>query len=272
MKFSMFLIGSLRKNLTKKMMALFCAAVMALCVLGYAVTSEARTEARIAERIMNAWTRSGEFSEGTGAQFVVIRVTYYAAEYIEALIRSEAERNLWTQDEEDRYKYNLLRALNLDETIAFHVEFDVTGMPMYAQPFDRHLQLYAGRTRLEPVDFDRRFNFRIQGRRDGMVWFPRYDANGRNHLDGVRDLRLVIRGAISQATLRTGDVRFIWDITGDDPSILTTGSAAARLELDRLIRRVDRLRTDRRSVQEQLDALDAELTEIDARVDELQRR
>ena len=269
MKFSMFLIGSLRKNLARKIVVLFCAAIMSLCVLGYAVTA---SEARIPERIMNSWTRSGEFSEGSGAQFVIIRATYYAAEYIEALVRSEAERNLWTRDEEERYKFNLLRVLNLDETIAFHIEFDVTGMPVYLQPFDRHLHLYAGRRRLEPVDYDRRFNFRIQERRDGMVWFPRYDANGRSNLEGVRDLRLNISGSISHATTRTGDVRFIWDITGDDPSTLTTGAAAARLELDRLVRRVDRLRTDRRAVQEQLDALDAELAEIDARVDELQRR
>jgi len=236
--------------------------------LGYAVASEARIE----ERIMNAWIRSGEFSDGEGAQFIRIRATYYSAEYVEALIRSEAERNLWTRDEEERYRYSLLRSLNLDETIAFHIEFDVTGMPVHPQPFDRHLTLFAGRTRLSPLDYDRRFNFRIQDRRDGMIWFPRYDANGRSHLENVRDLHLIISGSISHATTRTGDVRFVWDISGDDPSILGTGTAAARIEMDRLIRRTEMLRSDRSAAQEQMSALDAELAEINARIDELQRQ
>ena len=256
------------KNFTKNWTGKLSLALIALCVLGYAVTSEASIE----QRILNAWTRSGEFSDGVGAQFVRIRVTYYSAEYIEALIRSEAEQNLWTRDEEERYRYNLLRALNLDETIAFHIELDVTGTPMHPQPFDRHLTLFAGRARLSPVDYDRRFNFRVQGRRDGMVWFPRYDANGRNLLENVRDLHLLISGSISHATTRTGDVRFVWDISGDDPSVLGTGTAAARIEMDRLIRRTEMLRADRSSAQEQVTALDAELAEINARIDELQRQ
>jgi len=64
----------------------------------------------------------------------------------------------------------------------------------------------------------------------------------------------------------------VWNITGDDPSILGTGSAAARLELDRLIRRLDRLNTDKRTLEDQLYAVNTELAEIDARVDELQRQ
>ena len=262
------------KFLMKKRLLLLCAAVMVLCVMGYAAPASAASSSagRIADRIMNAWTRRAEYSDSGGGQFVRISVTYYSAEYVEALIRSEAERNYWMQSEEDSYRYNLLRTLNLDETIAFHIEFDVTGMPMFLQPFDRHLKLYAGRAILEPVDYDERFNFRLQGQRDGMIWFPRYDANGRSYLDGVRDLRLQISGSISHATTRTGDVRFIWDITGDDPSVLGTGTAAARLELDRLIRRVDRLKTDQSALEEQLYALNQELAELDARIDELQRQ
>jgi len=254
----------------RKRMVLLCAAIVALCVLSYAQTASA---AGIEQRILAAWSRSGEYSEGSGAQFVRIRVTYYSAEYIEALVRSEAEKNLWTRDEEESYKYNLLKTLNLEETIAFHVEFDVTGVPVYLQPFDRQLRLYAGRATLEPVDYDRRFNFKVDGKRDGMIWFPRFDPKtGKNYLDGVRDLRLQISGSISQATTRTGDVRFIWNITGDDPSVLRTGSAAARLELDRLIRRLDKLRSDKRTLEEQLNAINVELKEINARVDELQRQ
>jgi hypothetical protein len=105
----------------------------------------------VEEKILKAWTRQEEYSD-SGIQTVSIKVTYYAAEYIEALVRSEAEKNLWTQDEEERYKYNLLKTLNLEERIAFHVDFNTSGTPVFLQPFDRHLRLYAGKKVLEPVD------------------------------------------------------------------------------------------------------------------------
>ena len=259
---------NLRQIITKKRSFAFCAAVV-LCILSYATQAGA---AGIAERILNSWTKKGEYSEGTGAQFVIIRATYYSAEYIEALVRSEAEKNLWTRDEEESYKYNLLKTLNLDESIAFHLDFTVTGIPAYLQPFDRHLKLYVGRTALDPSDYDKRFNIKLQGQRDGMIWFPRYDAKtGKNLIDGAKEVRLVISGAITAATSRTGDVRFVWDITGDNPSVLGTGSVAARLELDRLIKRLDRLKTDKNSLEGQLSAINKEIADIDARVDELQR-
>ena len=255
-------------NVKKCIMAL-CLLVFLFCVLGAASSVEAAIE----DRILKSWTRSGNYSEGTGMQSVSLKVTYYSAEYIEALVRSEAEQNLWTQDEEAQYKYNLLKALNLDECIAFHVDFDTTGTPLYLQPFDRHLKLYAGKKVLEPVDYDKRFNVKLQGKRDGMIWFSRYDEKtGKNLLEGVKDLRLVISGVISQATMRTGDVRFVWNISNDDPSILNTGSAAAKLELDRLIKRLEKLHTEKRRLQEQLDAVNKELSEVNARVDELQRQ
>ncbi|MDR1875279.1 MAG: hypothetical protein LBQ90_09760 [Synergistaceae bacterium] len=230
-------------------------------------------QAAVEDRILKSWTRSGDFNDGSGMQQVRIRVTYYSAEYIEALVRSEAEKNLWTRDEEEQYRYSLLKTLNLDERIAFHFDFNVTGVPVYLQPFDRHLKLFVGKKVIEPVDYDKRFNFKLQGQRDGMVWFPRYDEKtGKNVLDGLRDLRLAIDGSISQATTRGGDVRFVWDITGDDPSVLNKGTAAARLEMDRLIKRLEKLRGDRAKIQQQMDAVNKELSEIDNRVSELQQQ
>ncbi len=229
--------------------------------------------ADMTDKILDVWTRSGEYNDGSGSQSVRIKVTYYSAEYVEALVRSEAQKNMWTQDEEERYKYNLLKTLDLDDRVAFHFEFYVTGTPVYLQPFDRQLKLYIGKKTVDPVDYDKRFNFKLSGERDGMVWFPRFDEKtGKNLLDGVKDLRLIISGSISQATTKTGDVRFIWDITKDDPSILNKGTAAARLELDRLIKRVEKLRGDRSKLQEQMDAIDKELNEVDTRVTELQKQ
>ena len=34
-----------------------------------------------------------------------IRATYYSTEYVEALVQSEAQKNLWTQQAADEYKY-----------------------------------------------------------------------------------------------------------------------------------------------------------------------
>jgi hypothetical protein len=106
-----------------------------------------------------------------------------------------------------------------------------------------------------------------------MIWFPRYDEKtGRSLLENLKELRLIISGSISQATTKTGDVRFVWDIRGDDPSVLNSGTAANRLELDRLIKRMDKLKADRSSLRQQLDVIDKELDEVDKRVDELQRQ
>ena len=254
----------------RKWIMVLCLPLLVVCFSSIAASP---SEASIEEKVLKAWTRSGQYNEGTGAQSVSIKVTYYSAEYIEALVRSEAEKNLWTRDEEERYKYTLLKTLNLEECIAFHFDFNTTGAAVYLQPFDRQLKLYAGKKLLEPVDYDKRFNFKLQGQRDGMVWFPRYDEKtGKNLLEGINELRLIISGSISQATTKTGDVRFVWNIANDDPSVLNTGTAAARLELDRLIKRIEKLRTEKSELQGQLDAIDKELAEVDSRVDQLQRQ
>ncbi|GHV44758.1 hypothetical protein FACS1894204_02420 [Synergistales bacterium] len=230
-------------------------------------------EGAVEDRILKSWSKSQTRSERDGIQSVSVKVTYYAAEYVEALIRSEAEKNLWTRDEEERYRYTLLRTLNLDENIAFHVEFDTSGTPVYLQPFDKHLKLYVGKKVLSPSDYDKRFNFKLQGKRDGMIWFPRFDAKtGKNQMDGVKQLRLFMNGSMSTATTPGGDLIFVWDIARDDPSVLNKGTAADRLEVDRLIKRLEKLNSERAGFQKQLDAVDAELSELNSRVEEIQKR
>ncbi|GHT00415.1 hypothetical protein AGMMS50276_26130 [Synergistales bacterium] len=230
-------------------------------------------EGAIEDRILKSWTKSQSRSESDGMQSVNVKVTYYSAEYVEALILAEAEKNLWTKDEEERYRYTLLKTLNLDENIAFHVEFDTTGTPVYLQPFDRHLKLYVGKKALSPSDYDKRFNFKLQGKRDGMIWFPRFDEKtGKNQTDGVKELRLFMSGSMSTATTPGGDLIFVWNITRDDPSVLNKGTAADRLELDRLIKRLEKLNADKAGFQKQLDAIDTELSELSSRVEEIQQR
>lgn len=223
--------------------------------------------------ILARWTKTNTFNERSGLQTVALKVTYYSGEYVEALVRSEAEKNLWTQDEMENYKYTLLKSLNLHDSIAFHIDLNVTGVPMYAQPFDRHLTLFVGKQRYSPSDYDKRFNFKISGQRDGMVFFPRYDPKtGKDILAGAKDIRLILNGSVSQATTAGGDVRWVWDITKDNPEALGAGRAMDRLELDRLIKRMEKLNQERQGLQTQIDAIDRELGEVQSRVDELQTR
>lgn len=222
---------------------------------------------------MRRWARENDIADKDGSQRVKVRVVYYSNEYIEALVNSEAEKNLWTRDEMENYKYTLLKSLNLHDSIAFHVSFYVEGIPMYAQPFDKHITLIIGKKRYTPSDYDKRFNFKILGGRDGMISFPRYDPKtGKDVLQGAKDIRLVLDSVISQAISRRGDLIWVWDITKDRPDALGDGKAMDRLEMDRLLRRMEKLKEDRAGLQTQVDAIDKELNEVNARMDELQSR
>ena len=251
-------------RLTKKVAG--CA--LLLCLLSSCAWGASRDE-----DVMKKWTKTNTFTEKTGLQTVGMKVTYYSSEYVEALVRTEAEKNLWTKDEMENYKYTLLKSLNLHDSIAFHLDFNVTGVPMYAQPLDRHLTLFVGKQRYNPSDYDKRFNFKISGQRDGMVFFPRYDPKtGKDILQGAKDIRLSLNGSVSQATSAGGDVLWVWDVSKDDPDALGAGKAMDRLELDRLIKRMEKLNQEREDLQTRIDALDRELGEVRSRVEELQAR
>ena len=222
---------------------------------------------------MERWVRRSTAVEKDGAQEVKLNVTYYANEYVEALVNSEAEKNLWTQDEMENYRYTLLKTLNLQESIPFHIDLYVSGVPMYPAPFDKHIYLMIGKKKYTPSDYDKRFNFKISGGRDGMVYFPRYDPKtGADLLKGAKDIRLFFDASITYAQAGKGDFMWIWDITKDKPASAGDGKAAARLEIDRLLRRMEKLDKERQDLQGKLDAIDKELSEINSRMDELQSR
>jgi len=73
------------------------------------------------------------------------------------------------------------------------------------------------------------------------------------------------------ATAGRGDLMFIWDVTKDDPSVLYRGKAADRLELDRLLKRMEKLANDRRELESQLKKTNDEFNSISERVEELQK-
>lgn len=224
------------------------------------------------DSVISRWEKEQTFGEQDGSSVLEIKVTYYSAEYVEAVVQKEAEKNLWTDDEMQNYKYNMLKALKLDEYIPIHIALNNMGSSMHMAPFDSQLTLWAGKKKYEPADYDKRFNFKLIGKRDGLVFFPRFDEKtGKSILDGVRSVRLVFYDGISPATMGK-TVDFIWDVSNDDPQKLYGGKAASKLELDRLIKRMEILSGKKKDLEAQLAEIQAELDSINARVEELQKQ
>lgn len=222
------------------------------------------------DQILQRWTKTNQYKNDIGAE-MWISASYYAAEYIEALVQAEADKNLWTEDELERYKYELLKALQLEEYLPFRIEFDNRASPISMAPFDEQVTLWIGNKKYKPMDYDKRFNFKLSGKRDGMVYFPRYDEKGKSLLDGVKTVKLEINGNISPVTIGRS-IEFMWDVGQDDPERLFRGRAAAQLELDRLIRRLEQLNKQRTELERQLQELTEEINRVQTRVDDLQRQ
>jgi predicted nucleic acid-binding Zn-ribbon protein len=72
--------------------------------------------------------------------------------------------------------------------------------------------------------------------------------------------------------MRISTIDFIWDVYRDDPSRLWSGEAAAKLEIDRLIKRVQKLDAQKADLEAQLAQINADLAEINARIEELRRQ
>jgi hypothetical protein len=221
--------------------------------------------------VMSKWERKGAYTEQGELGRLEVKVVYYSGEYIEALLNEEARKNMWTADELERYKYNLLKTLNLDETIPFMVEFNNNGPSMHMAPFNEQIALWVGKKKLTPVDYDKRFNFKLQGKREGMVHFPKYDEKtGKSNLQGAATIRLTMAGGI-HGYLK-GEISYLWDVTKDNPQRLYEGKAASRLELDRLIARIRKLSDQKKELEGKVAEIDRELATIQQRVDELQRQ
>jgi hypothetical protein len=223
------------------------------------------------EKIFSRWRQTQHF-EGELGGYLDITATYYSAEYIEALVQEEAKKNLWTADEMETYKYQMLRSLNLDDTIPVHLEFDNMTSSMHMAPFDKMATLWIGNKKYSPVDYDKRFNFKLQGKRDGMVFFPRYDEKGKPLLQGAKTIRFSLNSGISGETMKFSSIDFFWDVHRDNPEGLYKGKAASRLELDRLIKRIEKLNAEKRDLENKLNELNNELASVNKRVEELQKQ
>ncbi|MDR0764507.1 MAG: hypothetical protein LBE65_02820 [Synergistaceae bacterium] len=246
---------------------LICAAVMILlCAAANGVSAAAGRDAALAR-----WTKTESVKDDFGGTFT-LKATLYTAEYIEALMRNEAEKNMWTASELEDYKYNFLKELNLDDNIAVHIEVEELGPTAHMAPFDEMLAMWIGKTKHSPSDYDKRFNIPLQGKRDGMVFFPRYDEKtGKPLLNRKMSLRLVVNGAVSPV-INNRELRFTWDVEAEDATSTISGTAADRLEIDRLLRRMEKLTAEKTDLESRLTAKNEEIKEVNERIEELRNR
>ena len=222
------------------------------------------------DAVLNRWSKTKDFADRGDS--LSITATYYSAEFIEATVQSEADKNLWTADELDRYKYQFLKTLNLEDSIPVRLSFDNRGSALHMAPFGKQVWLWIGGKRYEPKDYDPRFNFRVQDKIEGMVYFPRFDEKtGRDLLKGAKTVKLELSGSISM-TMKAKTAEFIWDVANDNPEKLFAGKAGARLEMDRLIKRLEKLNGEKKDLEGKLEQLKAEIEKIQARIAELQKQ
>ncbi|MDR3253965.1 MAG: hypothetical protein LBT31_00160 [Synergistaceae bacterium] len=223
------------------------------------------------ETAMAKWSRQEEYKDDLGARFIV-RATLYTADFIENLMENEAEKNLWTASELEDYKYNFLKGLKLEDYIAIHIDMNQLGPTAHMAPFNEKVNLWIGTKKYSPAEYDQRFNFPLQGKRDGMVFFARYDEKtGEPLLNKDTTLRLIMLPGISPV-LGTKEARINWDVKADSLGIPTGSTATDRIEVDRLLRRMEKLSTERADLESQLEAKNREIEEINSRIEELQTK
>lgn len=229
------------------------------------------SHAAVFDQVTSRWTKERRYESKEGANLTV-SATYYGAEYIEAYIQSEAQKNLWTESETENFKYNFLGALQLDEMIPVNIKFVNNGPTMHLGPFDVMISLVVGNQTYKPADYDRRFNFSFQGDKEGLVYFRRFDEkSGKDILKGVKSVKINLKTAISPV-LDGKEVTFIFDVANDDPAKLYQGKSAARFETDRLLKRLEKLRKDKAEHEKQLQGINDEITTVQKRLDELAKQ
>ena len=155
--------------LNKKLVILIMLSVL------FALSTVGTSDAAPFDQVLQRWSKTKIYRGEDDITTLGITATYYSAEFVESYVQSEAQKNMWTQQETDDYKYKFLGALRLSEMIPIMIEFNNNAETMYLGPFDIMVSLRIGNKNYKPVDYDKRFNFKFQGKKDGLVYFPRYD-------------------------------------------------------------------------------------------------
>lgn len=205
---------------------------------------------------------------------VTVKVTYYSMELVRAIVAYEAEKNLWTKDEEENFKYRLLENLRFADCLPFKIEIINNGPAMHMGPFDKKIKLIIDNKTYSPIDYDKVFNFKLIGSRDGMVFFPRRDEKtGKEIINpGTKTLILVISKEISPLTDEKGfDFVFRWENPYEKISPEEYTAGEAKIELERLYRRVELLEEKKKDLLKQIQEIEKDLESIRARISELEK-
>ncbi|MCS7233992.1 MAG: hypothetical protein NZ900_07825 [Synergistetes bacterium] len=205
---------------------------------------------------------------------VIVKVTYYSMELIRAIVAYEAEKNLWTKDEEENFKYRLLENLKFADCLPFKIEITNNGPAMHMGPFDKKIKLVIDNKTYSPIDYDKVFNFKLIGSRDGMVFFPRRDEKTGKEIitPNTKMLTLVISKEISPLTDEKGfDFIFRWENPYEKIPIGEYTVGEAKIELERLYRRVELLEEKKKDLLKQIQEIEKEVESIKARIAELEK-
>jgi hypothetical protein len=220
--------------------------------------------------VLSKWSKTQSFSDA--GNILTLTATLYSPEYIDAYAMAEAEKNLWTKDETEQFKYKVFKIAQVEEFIPIELKFEVKGSPLHMSPFDKQVKLNINGKIYKPAEYDPRFNFKLDGERTGMVYFPRFDEKGRDLLKNVEYVKLQVNSGISPAVRQNKDIEFVWNVTGYEEyySKLLESSALKKMEYDRLLRRIAELNDKKKELQKQLEQLDEEIKKIEERLAELE--
>lgn len=255
----------------KKILAFVTIAILlAITSISAPIAKEKSPAASEHEKALSRW----EKTITDPSSRVTVKVTYYSIELVRAIVAYEAEKNLWTKDEEENFKYRLLGNLRFAECLPFKIEIVNNGPAMHMGPFDKKIKLIIDNKTYYPVDYDKVFNFKLIGSRDGMVFFPRRDEKTGKEIitPATKTLTLIISKEISPLTNERGfDFVFRWDNPYEKISLEEYTTGEAKIELERLLKRVELLEEKKKDLLKQIQEIEKELEGIRARITELEK-
>ena len=236
--------------------------------LGFAKTNKVYEEYK---KVLLQFQKTVEY-KGKWAH-ITITVTYYSARLVDAIVNWEAEKHLWTEDEAENYKYQLLKTLHFEDMLPFKISVNNRGTNVHPARFGSKVALWVDSRSYKPKKYDLRFNFKIIGKREGMVFFARRDKNGKPIIRPSSSLmQIVIDSTISPVTSEKNfNFIFKWGHPYENLEELAKSDIArARLEMDRLTRRIQMLMDKKKKLLEQIRKIEEEIKKIKKRISELE--
>ena len=226
------------------------------------------------QKIMHSWIRSENRRDSDNSQtsYVEVEAAFFSPEYIEAHVQDQAQLNLWTEQELEDYKYKYLQTLQLDKMIPFLIHIDNSAEAMHMAPFDNIVKMRVGSKTYKPVDYDKRFNFRLMGEIEGLVFFPRYDEKTGKPLIPEKGGTVQLEFNSFMSPILKSNINLMWSLGNQDINRLYQGKTAARLESDRMLERLEKVRKEKEAIDAKAGTMQQEIDTIQKRLDELQKQ